>query len=230
MPREATARPMTAAAGRATRRSSATGPSGRAANHGQAASRANDAVATTVCAADESVREGSGRAATARVATPPAASSTRPGRRAGTSAHAVTRWASPVITRAVVMIQRCGVVDAARALIDSVPESKPPGCTAAAHVHPPTSDTTATVALSTAVRGRPTGSGAAAGRAPGSGDAVWPASPRRAQASEVPRRGGVLVGSGMRTSLGRLPGPSRRDRRSRRGGARRHPRRFTPAW
>ena len=63
---------MTAAAGRATRRSSATGPSGRAANHGQAASRANDAVATTVCAADESVREGSGRAATARVATPPA--------------------------------------------------------------------------------------------------------------------------------------------------------------
>ena len=91
------------------------------------------------------------------------------------------------------MIQRCGVVDAARALIDSAPESKPPGCTAAAHVHPPTSATTATVALSTAVRGRPTGSPSGA-RVP-----VTRAAPCGA--------GGVadgsLVGSGMRTSLGR---------------------------
>ncbi len=100
MPSEATARPMTTAAGRATRRCSATGPSGRAANQGHAASRANDSVATTVCAADEPAREGRGMAATARVATPPAASSSRPGRRAGTRAHAVTRWASPVSTRA----------------------------------------------------------------------------------------------------------------------------------
>ena len=104
------------------------------------------------------VREGRGSAATARVATPPAASSTRPVRRAGTRAHAVTRWASPVSTSAVVMIHRCGVAEAASALIDSARASKPPGCTAAAQVHPPTRASTATVALSTAVRGRPTGS------------------------------------------------------------------------
>ena len=55
------------------------------------------------------------------------------------------------------MIHRCGVAEAARALIDSARASKPPGWAAAAHVHPPTSATTATVALSTAVRGRPVG-------------------------------------------------------------------------
>ena len=96
----------------------------------------------------------------------PAASRIRPGRRAGTRAHAVTTCASPVIRRAVVMIHRCGVPDAARALIDSARASKPPDCTAAAQVHPPTSASTATVALSTAVRGRPTPS-APATREPG---------------------------------------------------------------
>ena len=59
-----------AAAGRATRFSSAHGPPGRAANQGQTASRANDAVATTVWATEDPVREGRGSAATARVATP----------------------------------------------------------------------------------------------------------------------------------------------------------------
>jgi hypothetical protein len=67
----------------------------------------------------------------------------------------VTTWASPVTTSAAVMTQRCGVAEAARALIVSDRASKPPGCRAAAHVHPPTSATTATVALSTAVLGRP---------------------------------------------------------------------------
>ena len=109
---------------------------------------------------------------------PPAASRARPARRAGTRAHAVTRWARPVTTSPVVMIQRCGVPDAASALIDSAPESKPPGWAAAAHVHPPTRASTASVALSTAVRGRPVGSLL-----------------------------GSLVGSGMRTTLGRVRVP-----------------------
>ena len=177
-PSEATAMTIRPAAGRATRFASAHGPPGRAANQGQTASRANDAVATTVWPAEDPVREGRGSAATARVATPPAASRARPARRAGTSAHAVTRWARPVSTSPVVMIQRCGVPDAASALIDSAPESKPPGCAAAAHVHPPTRASTASVALSTAVRGRPVGSLL-----------------------------GSLVGSGMRTTLGRVRGP-----------------------
>ena len=56
------------------------------------------------------------------------------------------------------MTQRWGVARAARALIVSAAWSNPPGCTAAAHVQPPTSATTATVALMTAVRGRPVGS------------------------------------------------------------------------
>ena len=178
-PREATARASTTAAGRATPRIRATGPSGRAPNHGHTASSAKDNVATAVCATEDSVREGSGSAATPRVATPPAASRTRPTRRAGTRAQAVTRWARPVMTRPVVMIHRCGVADAASALIDSALASKPPGWAAAAQVHPPTRASTATVALSTAVRGRPTGPA----------DVV----------------GGSLVGSGMRTTLGRDP-------------------------
>ena len=79
---------MTAAAGRATRRASTGGPPGRAANHGQIARRANESVATTVCATEDSVRDGSGTAATASVATPAAARSTRP---AGAPARAPTR-------------------------------------------------------------------------------------------------------------------------------------------
>ena len=80
------------------------------------------------------------------------------------------------------MIHRCGVADAASALIDSALASKPPGWAAAAQVQPPTRASTATVALSTAVRGRPTGPA----------DVV----------------DGSLVGSGMRTTLGRVPAPT----------------------
>ncbi len=154
---EATDAVSTAAAGRATLVASTGGPSGPAANHGQMPSSTKERAATTVCADDGSAREGSGTAATATVAAPPAARSSRPGSRAGTSAQAVTTCARPVTTSAAVMIQRCGVAEAARALIDSTRASKPPGWAAAAQVHPPTSAMTATVALSTAVRGRPVG-------------------------------------------------------------------------
>ena len=114
-------------------------------------------MATAVCAVEDSAREGNGSAATARVATPPAARTARPVRCAAPSAHAVTTWARPVTTSPVVMTQRCGVAVAARALIVSARASNPPDWRAAAHVQPPTSAMTATVALSTAVRGRPVG-------------------------------------------------------------------------
>ena len=105
------------------------------------------------------------------------------------------------------MIQRCGMADAARALIDSAPESNPPGCTAAPHVQPPTRASTARVALSTAVRGRPVGSSGASGLV--GGPPVGPAA----------CGGGVLVGSGMRTTLGRVPARAAGDQHARRGGA-----------
>ena len=88
------------------------------------------------------------------------------------------------------MIHRCGVADAARALIDSTPASKPSGCAAAAHVQPPTSASTATVALTTAVRGQP----------------VVPSTPSPGRSADATVAvGGSLVGSGMRTTLGRAP-------------------------
>ncbi len=98
-----------------------------AANHGQRPSRTKDAVATAVWAAEDSARDGNGTAATSRVATPPPARTRRPVRWADPRAQAVTTWASPVTTSAAVMTQRCGVAEAARALMVSDRASNPPG-------------------------------------------------------------------------------------------------------
>ena len=153
--RDATRTSMRTAAGRATWRRTKGVPESSAANHGQIASSTKLTEATIVWATDPSEREGRGSAATPIVASPAAPSTQRPGRRSPGSMRAEPMWARPVRTSATVMIQRCGVSTAASALIDSRTESKPAGCCVAATVQPPTSATTAVVALSRAPRGRP---------------------------------------------------------------------------
>ena len=156
---EATDAVSTAAAGRATRVTSTGGPPGPAANHGQMREqderqRGDDGVR------GRRVRSRGQRDRRQRERWPPhrrRAAAGR-GRRAGTRAHAVTTWARPVTTSAgrhdPAVRRRRGRQGADRL---GSRGSKPPGWAAAAQVHPPTSAMTATVALSTAVRGRPVG-------------------------------------------------------------------------
>ena len=121
----------------------------RPASAGQSASAPNPIPAAMPCARGAT---STGSSATASVAAPPIACSTRARPTTGRSPAAVTTCATPVTASPAVMIHGSVAVDAASALIVSCTGSKD-GCRAAARVQPPIMATGAAIADASAQRG-----------------------------------------------------------------------------